>query len=178
MSKLLFGLVLAFLSCCFSYAGNYLYWEELSDSSKSETIKSLNIDVNIEKLYLHQISLSDDSLSVVILDTLCVLSEGNKRMLYFYLMNDIIKHADGALSEILGGYCYRFVVNAPDYVLAYLSKNRKIASEYITLIAAELYYNDYTITDFKNLISSSVQNSEYLQVFCKEIECKLMMLNE
>lgn len=75
MSKLLFGFVLAFLSCCFSYAGNYLYWEELSDSSISETIKSLNIDVNIEKLYLHQISLSDDSLSVVILDTLCVLSE-------------------------------------------------------------------------------------------------------
>ena len=74
---------MAFLSCGSSHADDYQYWEELSDSSKLEVIKSLNIDVNVSKLYLHQIMLSDDSLSEAILDTLCMPSEGNKRMLYF-----------------------------------------------------------------------------------------------
>lgn len=157
-------------------ADDYQYWEELSDSSKLEVIKSLNIDVNVSKLYLHQIMLSDDSLSEAILDTLCMPSEGNKRMLYFYLMNEIIMSADGSLAEVLGGYCYRLVVNNPDFILVYLNKNPRIANEYITMIATELYYNDYTITNFKNLMAKSVQNDDYLQVFCKKIECKLLML--
>ena len=176
MNKLLFGLVMAFLSCGSSHADDYQYWEELSDSSKLKVIKSLNIDVNVSKLYLHQIMLSDDSLSEAILDTLCMPSEGNKRMLYFYLMNEIIMSADGSLAEVLGGYCYRLVVNNPDFILVYLNKNPRIANEYITMIATELYYNDYTITNFKNLMAKSVQNDDYLQVFCKKIECKLLML--
>ena len=88
MNKLLLCLVITFYSCNISYADKYQYWDDLSEKSKSEILQSLDVDENVMKLYMHHIKLSDDAISIAILDTLCMPSEGYKRMLYFYIMNE------------------------------------------------------------------------------------------
>ena len=42
INKMLLGLVLAFCSCI-SHADEYQYWDDLDESSKSESIKSIDV---------------------------------------------------------------------------------------------------------------------------------------
>jgi hypothetical protein len=181
MNKYLFGVVLTFFSCNITHADDNLYWEELSDSSKSEVIKSQKFDLNVMRLYLHQITLSDDSTSTVILDTLCMPTDGNRRMLYFHILNETVRSADGALAEMIGGYCYKYVQNNSDYALEYFSKHHDLADEYITLIATELYYNDSNMTVFKQYMHNLVKKEnakEYLPAFLNAIEQKLNSIKD
>ena len=62
INKMLLTLVLAFCSCAV-HAGEYQYWDDLDEKSKSEIIKSIDVDKNIMKLYLHEMKLSDNDLS-------------------------------------------------------------------------------------------------------------------
>ena len=152
------------------------YWDDLDENSKSEIIKSIDVDNNIMKLYLHEIKLSDNDMSAEILETLCSSTDGNKRMLYFYVLNEIVKKADGAVSEMLGGYCIKYVNENTDYALEYFSKHHDVANDYVDMIASELYLSDTSFTQYKQLLLNSAESEhakEYLPIFLKEIERKL-----
>ena len=154
----------------------YHYWDDLDENSKSGIIKSIDVDKNIIKLYLHEMELSDNDLSVEILKTLCSSTSGDKRMLYFYVLNDIVKKADGAVAEMLGGYCIKYVNENADYVLEYFSKHHDVANNYVDMIASELYLSDTSFTQYKQLLLNSAESErakEYLPIFLKEIERKL-----
>ena len=84
INKMLLGLVLAFFSCI-SHADENRYWDDLDENSKSEIINTIDVDKNIMKLYLHEIKLSDNDLTMTILDTLCSSSNGNKSVPYYYV---------------------------------------------------------------------------------------------
>ena len=149
------------------------YWDDLDENSKSEIIKSIDVDNNIMKLYLHEIKLSDNDMSAAILDTLCSSTDGYKRMLYFYVLNENIKNADGAVSEMLGKYCVRYVNENTDYALEYFSKHQNVANNYADMIAAELYLSDTSISQYKQPLLHSAKSKrakEYLPIFLKEIE--------
>ena len=151
---------------------NFVFYIKLLISRKF--IKSLNVDKNIMMLYLHQISLSDNKTSEAILDTLCMqTTDNNKRMFYFYILNDVVKNADGALAELLGAYCIKYVNENTDYALEYFSNHRDISNHYAQMIAAELYFNDISITDYKRTLRLSVKGKsakDYLSVFLNIIE--------
>lgn len=159
-----------------SFADNYHYWDELSDKSRNEIVRSLDIDENVMKFYLHQITLSDDNISIAILDTLCLPTEGDKRMLYFHIMNEIVKCADGAFAEILSEYCIKYINENADYVLEYFSKHHDISNEYSTFVAAELYFSNTSITQYEQHLLHSVKGKcakDYLPFFLKEIVEKI-----
>ena len=181
MNRMLFWLVITFYSCNMSFADKYHYWDDLSDKSKSEIVNSLDIDENVMKLYLHSITLSDDSISIAVLDTLCMPTEGNKRMLYFHIMNETVKCADGAFAELLGEYCMKYINENTDYVLEYFSKHHDVGNEYSTFIAAELYFSNTSITQYEQHLLHYVKGKcakEYLPIFLKGIEHELNSITD
>lgn len=172
IKKLLLGLALAFCSSI-ANAGEYQYWDDLDENSKSEIIKSIDVDKNIMKLYLHEMKLSDNDLSAAILDTLCSSTDSNKRMLYFYILNEIANTADGAVAEMLGGYCIKYVNKNTDYALEYFSIHQDVANNYAESIAGELYLSDTSISQYEQILLNSAKSEcakEYLPVFLKEIK--------
>lgn len=177
MNKRIIWFVLFICSCSLPLTEEYQYWEDLSDSMKSETIKNLNIDENVMMFYMHQIRLSDNETSAEILDTLCAqTTDGNKRMFYFHIMNEVVKNADGALAEMLGVYCIKYINENADYALNYFSKHSDISNGYAVLIATELYLNDSSITDFKQHLEHSVKGDHarsFIPVFLDSIEHEL-----
>ena len=157
INKMLLGLVLAFFSCI-SHADENRYWDDLDENSKSEIINTIDVDKNIMKLYLH---------------TLCSSSNGNKRMLYFYVLNENIKKSDGALAEMLGGYCIKYVNENTDYALEYFSKHHDVANDYANMIASELYLSNSSFTQYEKKLQHSTKSKcakDYLPTFLKEIE--------
>ena len=172
IKKLLLGLVLVFCSSI-ANAGEYQYWDDLDEKSKSEIIKSIDVDKNIMKLYLHEMKLSDNDLSAAILDTLCSSTDSNKRMLYFYILNEIANTADGAVAEMLGGYCIKYVNKNTDYALEYFSKHQDVANNYAESIAGELYLSDTSFSQYEQILLNSAKSEcakEYLPVFFKEVK--------
>lgn len=172
IKKLLLGLVLVFCSSI-ANAGEYQYWDDLDENSKSEIIKSIDVDKNIMKLYLHEMKLSDNDLSAAILDTLCSSTDSNKRMLYFYILNEIANTADGAVAEMLGGYCIKYVNKNTDYALEYFSIHQDVANNYAESIAGELYLSDTSISQYEQILLNSAKSEcakEYLPVFFKEVK--------
>lgn len=170
IKKLLLGLVLVFCSSI-ANAGVYQYWDDLDENSKTEIIKSIDVDKNIMKLYLHEMKLSDNDLSAAILDTLCSSTDSNKRMLYFYILNEIANTADGAVAEMLGGYCIKYVNKNTDYALEYFSTHQDVANNYAESIAGELYLSDTSFSQYEQILLNSAESEcakEYLPVFLKE----------
>ena len=129
-NKMLLGILLT-LCCCMSHAEEFQYWDDLDENSKTEIIKSIDVDKNIMKLYLHKIKLSDNDMSATILDTLSSSTDGYKRMLHFYILNEIVNTADGAVAEIVSGYCVKYVNENTDYALEYFSKHQDVAINYV-----------------------------------------------
>ena len=169
---MLFGILLALCSCI-SYAEECQYWDDLDENSKSEIIKSVDFDKNIVKLYLHEIKLSDNDMSATIMDTLCSSADGNKRMLHFYLLNENVNKADGAVAEMLGRYCVKYVNENADYALEYFSKHQDVANNYAGMIANELYLSDTSFRQYEQLLSHSAKSKcakDYLPIFLTEIE--------
>ena len=174
IKKLLLGLVLVFCSSI-ANAGEYQYWDDLDENSKSEIIKSIDVDKNIMKLYLHEMKLSDNDLSAAILDTLCSSTDSNKRMLYFYILNEIANTADEVVAEILGEYCIKYVNENTDYALEYFSKHQDVANKYAEIIAEELHRTlcDTSLSQYEQILLNSAKNEcakEYLPVFLKEVK--------
>ena len=170
IKKLLLGLVLVFCSSI-ANAGEYQYWDDLDEKSKSEIIKSIDVDKNIMKLYLHEMKLSDNDLSAAILATLCSSTDSNKRMLYFYILNEIANTADGAVAEMLGGYCIKYVNENTDYALEYFRIHQDVANNYAESIAGELYLSDTSFSQYEQILLNSAKSEcakEYLPVFLKE----------
>ena len=172
IKKLLLGLVLVFCSSI-ANAGEYQYWDDLDEKSKSEIIKSIDVDKNIMKLYLHEMKISDNDLSAAILDTLCSSTDSNKRMLYFYILNEIANIADGAVAEMLGGYCIKYVNENTDYALEYFRIHQDVANNYAESIAGELYLSDTSFSQYEQILLNSAESEcakEYLPVFFKEVK--------
>lgn len=164
-------MLLCFYGCCNADCQEtYVYWEDVKN--KDEVFRNLKIDKKIIDLYLHQYYLSDDNTSETILDTLCSSTEGYKKMLYFHILNDVVKSADGALAEMLGVYCMKYINSNPNYALHYFEKHHDASRSYSFLIGAELYYNDICFSSYERQMLSIVSDESikiYLRQFLNDV---------
>jgi len=161
---------------------NSVYWEQINDSIKKETITSRGVSIEAVNYYKGYFRFTDNEKSFQLLDTLTSEPEQmNIKALYFYLFNKICAKADGAVAEELGNYCQKIVINDPIYVLNYFSSNNSTMKTYAQLLGYELYFKEngtsdieYNFNDFKKLIKDKIDSDINLQKtfndFNKEIE--------
>lgn len=158
----------------------YPYWENLSKIQKDKILNSNNTNKLVVKLYNGDLILQDDDMSKQLLDTLTNLT-GEKAALYLYLFNHICTSSDGAISEMLGSYCQKALLNSPIYVFTYLSKNENLLKKYAEYLGYELYFKEegtsnieYNYKDFKLKFSEELKGEEKLNatliMFFNEIE--------
>lgn len=141
-----------------------IYWEEVSDIKKKDVLKSRAIDKYALSYYLGNFKPSDDSITVAMIEnTLDNSVSCYEKAFYFYVFNQVCMKADGALSETLGAYCQRFMLNSPTYVINYFRTHKNIETVYASLIGSELYFKEegtstieYNYTDFKRIIRKKI----------------------
>ncbi len=155
------------LSCTIFVSDKCQYWEDLSDTRQNAILQTLHVDVRILMLYQHQMTLSDDDGSEEILNTLCSQTDGYKKIFYFYVFNDMLQSSDGALREMMGTYCLRYVMDNPAFTMNYFSNHSGISKEYSSSIGTEIYHNNMDVDAFKHHLLSSIRQKS-LQVYTKD----------
>lgn len=165
------------------------YWESLDEDKKAEFLKSKEINRTALDFYLGKFEVGENDITINLLDT--ITSSYNSKAIssfYFFLFNRICTTADGSISEILGSYCQRVILNSPSYVICYFRHNDKIMSKYAEFLGYELYFKEngtseieYGYIDFKKILSGSIENNEInnkiLNRFYKEIEINMNSMN-
>jgi uncharacterized protein YxeA len=159
-----------------------VYWEQMSDVAKQETITLMGTNRNVVSYYEGNFRLSDDEKTFRLLDELTEKPENeNVKALYFYLFNKICSDSDGATSEGLGKFCQEIILNDPVYVLSYLGRQDTYLKLYARFLGYEFYFKEdgvsdleYNFGDFKKLVSDKIKKSTPLKpTFCsliREIE--------
>src|ERR1035437_1152529 len=122
----------------------YVYWENLTDKVQNEILSSGLVCQEALDYYNKKLKLSDNSDAFFLLDTLTSFNNKNKKVdaFYFFLFNQICKKSDGAISEGLGIYCQRQILNAPSFVITYFSKDKEILLKYAQLLGYEFYFKE------------------------------------
>ena len=69
--------------------------------------------------------------------------------IYFAVFNNILNNSDGAISEIMGPYCFNFVITYPNEVLKHFITDKKDLYLYTMFLGAEFYFKSRNITDIK-----------------------------
>lgn len=161
---------------------NSVYWEQINDSIKKETIASKEMNADVVNYYNKNFNISDDEKLPLLLKILTSEPKNrNIKALYFYLFNKICMKADGATADGLGNYCQKVIINDPVYALSYFSSHNLIMKTYAHLLGYEFYFKEikmsslqYDFNDFKKLINDKIANSINLQKtfndFSSEIE--------
>jgi hypothetical protein len=147
-----------------------IYWEQVSDSVKNETIASSEVDINAVNYYKENFQFTDDERSLRLLKVLISEPENeNIKALYFYLFNRICIRGDGAATEGLGNSCQKIMINDPVYVLNYFSSHNIIMKSYAELLGYELYCKEkkisdikYNFNDFKKIINDKLKSDANL----------------
>lgn len=161
------------------------YWEALNENQKAEILKSKEINIAAIDFYHGKIKIGDNNITINLLDTITSLHNSKAiSSFYFFLFNKICTTADGALSEMLGSYCQKVMLNSPSYVLDYFSRNDNAMKKYAELLGYELYFKEdgtseikYSFSDFKKILSNKFGSNEkyndLLKRFYKEIETNM-----
>lgn len=148
-----------------------VYWEQINDSIKKETIMLRELNVDVVNYYKGYFRFTDNEKSFQLLDTLTSgPKQTNIKALYFYLFNKICVKADGAVAEVLGNYCQKIIINDPIYVLNYFSSHNSTMKTYTQLLGYELYFKgkgtsdiEYNFNDFKKLVKDKIGSDVNLQ---------------
>lgn len=163
----------------------FIYWEDLSSREKDSVLNTFKIEKDAIDYYYGKFTLSDNDETMRLLESITSNNEQKEiTNFYFYIFNQICLKADGAISEIVGKYCQKVIVNNPLYAINYFKRNKKILEIYANLIGYELYFKEegtsdieYDFKDFKKLIEEKVipkeQYSEILTEFFERIEISM-----
>ena len=147
-----------------------VYWEDIPRSKQDSILR--HTDSDLLSLYQGKIVVSDNNESFELLDKLCHKVSGAKQALYFLLFSKIMEESDGALSEVMGEYCMRFVDKNADFVLPYLANHEELCKLYASFIATELYYNEKSPSDYKKKSLPLIKTDTKIafETFFKRIE--------
>jgi hypothetical protein len=69
--------------------------------------------------------------------------------LYFAVFNKILNNSDGAIGELMGPYCYNFVITHPNEVLEHFLTNKKDLYLSTMFLGAEFYFKSRNTTFIK-----------------------------
>lgn len=123
------------------FTANYIFWEELTDNQKEDILNSNYIYDKAILFYKMKSKISDNDESKSLLDTLSAMTNNEKvNAFYFFLFNQICLSSDGAVSDLLGNYCQRIILNSPEYVIEYFLRNDILLHKYAQYLGYELYY--------------------------------------
>jgi hypothetical protein len=157
--------------------GQMKYWEDLSCSQKSEVMANCK-SVSMKRFYEGKFVPTDDDKTQKLLGEL-VSSNDTILPLSFYLFNKICAKSDGALSEMVEGFCAKFLAEHPLYILTYFTRerllniNQNIIETYAMFVGIELYFErkgtsalKYNYKIYKEiLVSASKGNKENEETF-------------
>jgi hypothetical protein len=157
-----------------------IYWEEFNESKKEEILELSSTNELVRRYYKGSYKVSDDDTITILLDTL-VNIRGEQAALYFFLFNNICDKADGAVAELLGGFCQDIILKSPVYVFSYLSDNELLLKKYAMHLGYELYFYEegtsslrYSYSEFKKLMEEELKEEKHLKealnMFFAEIE--------
>ncbi len=92
-----------------------------------------------------------------------ILTQKNDTLfpLYFHCLNKICEISDGALSEIMGKYCLKMIINYPNYSFNYLSTDSITLQKYANFIGYEMYFKEQGTS---NIGMSYDEFKEYLKL--------------
>lgn len=147
---------------------DYIYWEDLTDTEKSNILNSNVINEKVIDYYNNKLILNDDQIMINLLDTLTQLNKNKEKIiLYFYIFNQICSEADAAVSEGLGAYCQRMLLNYPLYIINYFNKNHSVKNTYANILGYEFYFKEegtsmmeYNYAEFKEILKDSIEDTE------------------
>lgn len=133
----------------------------MSQTEQEHFLNNSNVNKLALDYYNGNFKVTDDEQTFRLLDTLTHKNEYFP--LYYFLFNKICAVSDGALSEIMGHYCLKMVLNEPSYVINHFAFERKNFGKspylyhlYASFIGEEFYF---IIRKCLNLIMVS-QNSK------------------
>lgn len=169
---------------------NFIYWESMTTEQQMEYLDTNNIDGNVLALFEGKLRANDDEVTRRLLDTLISVKSGDNKNIafYFFLFNRVCINADGAVSEMLGGYCQRMLLNIPEYVIRFLKQNRDVMKVYARILGYELYFKErgtssmqYDFSDFKRMLYERLNNKpeydEVLKTFFIEVRSVMDKMN-
>ncbi len=148
------------------------YWENLSEVEKNIFLQAANIPENVVELYQDDFVLSDDDITIKLLEYLTsIQTDVDTKAFKFYLFNKVVTSADGSLLEVLPKYILKMVVSDIRYVFDYFKVNAHIRDAYSMLLGTEFYFKEcdssslpYTFNQFKEKIKSTLNSCEYDKV--------------
>lgn len=169
----------------------FRYWEDLTSDEQNVILNNSSVNRDVISYYNNSLNISDNKTSIALLETITSTYEIDNEgllMLYFFVLNQIVLDADGAVTESLGKYCQRMVLKNPTYIIKYFKRNKVIFQLYADLIGYELYFKEegtsdieYSYSQFKNIIEGSVKPSEefrqILSEFFRSIEIAMKNAN-
>lgn len=116
-------------------SNNCIYWEDLSQNQQEEILKSNKVYCDALLFYQGKIKVGDDKRTMDLLKILVSTSSTDiLAPFYFYLFNQVCIKADGALSEALGSYCQKRILNSPVYVINYFVKNEVVLKKICSVL--------------------------------------------
>jgi len=120
MKKLLFCLGL--VVCAFAFKNqDFSYWESKSEKEKQSILVDSTVYKDAIEFYNDKFSPFDTPRCFNLLDSISINSEKHISF-YFFVFNKFLNKSDGAISEIMGKYCYTLLEKHPDYIITYFSK--------------------------------------------------------
>jgi len=174
----------------------YQYWENMNPAEKEQFLSSHQIDKLALQFYNGKFTVSDNNISFKFLKILTTKSS-NLIPFYNYLFNKICYKADGALSETLGKYCFRMIINNTDYVINYFTYDRenKKSNKYCyqlygNILGYEMYFKkegtsdiDYNFGQLKEYLNNhfkkgSTQNKKTLKLLYNVISSTIKNMSK
>ena len=120
----------------------FVYWENMTKNQRIDVLSSKLIDKNAIEFYEGKLKIGDNNQTIALLNTLSVLSnKGNLSPFYFFLFNRVCNEADGALSEMLGDYCQRIILDSPAYTIGYFTKHKTLLKNMQNILAMKCILN-------------------------------------
>lgn len=116
---------------------------------------------NTDKTSYLTFQIGDNESTFKMLDSIVNMQSFDKNKLNIFC--EICAKSDGALSEVLGDYCYKIINRYPKEVITEFQTNSKMMEYFGSFIAFEFYSNDYTF------LSPEVQS--FLQHLENKIPC-------
>lgn len=158
------------------------YWSDLNREEKSLILNSAQLNKEAFDFYEGNLILGDNIETKTMLDSLTDSHIENHLLpFYFYLFNRVCESADGELSEIIGRYCIKVVLNWPEYVIRYFEDNKDMLLVYSGFMGYEFYFKELgtssleiSYKEFKQRLNNNLKNKEQfektLELFIREIE--------
>ena len=169
---------------------NFIYWENMNTEQQVEYLDTNEIDKNILALFEGKFRMNDDEVAYTLLDTLVSVNNSRDKnaAFYFFLFNRVCLNADGSMSEMLGAYCQKMLLNMPEYVICYLEQDRDILRAYAKILGYEFYFKEkgtssvkYNYSEFKSMLcrrlNSKPEYDEVLRIFFGEIKSVIDKMN-